>query len=174
MENRIHIIGVGSPFGDDRLGWTVAEALRRSSVVTVAAPGRMVISTLDRPGAMLLAHWRKPDIVIIIDAVHSGATPGTCFRFDASEWATWRFPASSHGFGVAAAIELARALGDLPSRLLVRGVEIDPSGSGFGLSRAVASVLPVFVREIAAEAQQLATPGLPGRLRASTARSCPF
>ncbi len=160
MENRIHIIGVGSPFGDDRLGWAVAEALQRSSAVKAVESGRVVISILDRPGTLLLAHWQDADIVIVIDAVRSGALPGTCFRFDAGEWTVSGLPASSHGFGVAAALALARALGDLPSRLLVRGVEIDPSCRGFGLSRAVACVLPAFVREIETETLHLAKPGM--------------
>lgn len=167
MENRIHIIGVGSPFGDDRLGWAAAEALQRSSVVKAVESGRIVISILDRPGTLLLARWQDADTVIVIDAVRSGALPGTCFRFDAGEWAVSGPPASSHGFGVAAALALARALGELPSRLVVRGVEIDPYCSGFGLSRAVARVLPAFVRSIEAETLQLAKTGLPGVSRAS-------
>ena len=167
MENRIHIIGVGSPFGDDRLGWVVAQALRRSSVVKAVESGRIVISILDRPGTLLLAHWQGADIVIVIDAVRSGAMPGTCFRFDAGMSAVSGLPASSHGFGVAAALALARALGDLPSRLLVRGVEIDPSCSGFELSRPVACVLPAVVREIETQTLQLAKTGLPGMSRAS-------
>jgi hydrogenase maturation protease len=167
MPDRVHIIGVGSPFGDDRLGWVAGESLRRSPVLNDLEPWRIVISILDRPGTMLLAHWQDAGMVIVIDAVRSGALPGTCFRFDAGEWAVSGLPASSHGFGVAAALELARALGDLPSRLLVRGVEIEPSCSGFGLSRAVARVLPAFVREIEAETLQLAKTGLPGMSRAS-------
>ncbi|MGA9033324.1 MAG: hydrogenase maturation protease [Sulfuricaulis sp.] len=144
-----------------------AEALQRSSVVKAVESGQIVISILERPGTMLLAHWHDAGIVIVIDAVCSGALPGTCFRFDAGKWAVSGLPASSHGFGVAAALELAHALGDLPSRHLVRGVEIEPSCSGFGLSRAVARVLPAFVREIEAETPQLAKTGLPGMSRAS-------
>jgi len=162
MPDRVHIIGVGSPFSDDRLGWVAAESLQRSPVLNGLEPGRIVISILDRPGTMLQAHWQDAGMVIVIDAVRSGALPGTCFRFDADEWAVSGLPASSHGYGVAAALELAHALGDLPSRLLVRGVEIEPSCSGFGLSRAVARVLPAFVREIEAETLQLAKTGLPG------------
>ena len=156
MPDRVHIIGVGSPFGDDRLGWVAAEALQRSSAVNALEPGRIVISILDRPGAMLLALWDEADHVILIDAVRSGAVPGTRHRLSVSDLADSRLPATSHGFSVAAALELARVLGNLPDRLLLRGIEMDASCSGWALSDAVAEVMPVFVREIEKEALALA------------------
>ena len=152
MLDRVHIVGVGSPFGDDRLGWVAAETLQRSSAVNALEPGRIVISILDRPGAMLLAHCRDADHVIVMDAVRSGAVPGTRHRLSVSDLADSRLPATSHGFGVAAALELARVLGGLPDRLLLYGIEMDASCSGCVLSDAVAGVMPVFVREIEKEA----------------------
>ena len=152
MPDRVHIIGAGSPFGDDRLGWVAAESLQRSSAVNALEPGRIVISILDRPGAMLLAHCRDADHVIVMDAVRSGAVPGTRHRLSVSDLADSRLPATSHGFGVAAALELARVLGGLPDRLLLYGIEMDASCSGCVLSDAVAGVMPVFVREIEKEA----------------------
>lgn len=156
MPDRVHIIGVGSPFGDDRLGWVAAESLQRSSAVNALEPGRIVISILDRPGAMLLAHGHDADHVIVMDAVRSGAVPGTRHRFTASDVTDTRIPATSHGFGIAAALELARVLGNFPDRLLLRGIEMDASCSGWALSDAVAGVMPVFVREIEKEALALA------------------
>ena len=152
MLDRVHIVGVGSPFGDDRLGWVAAETLQRSSAVNALEPGRIVISILDRPGAMLLAHCHDADHVIVMDAVRSGAVPGTRHRLSVSDLADSRLPATSHGFGVAAALELARVLGGLPDRLLLYGIEMDASCSGCVLSDAVAGVMPVFVREIEKEA----------------------
>lgn len=156
MSQRIHIIGTGSPFGDDRLGWAAAEALRGSAVINAVPPGRMEISILDRPGAMLPMHWREADIVILLDAVRSGATPGTRHRFDGRDLAGAGRLCSSHGFGIVSAIGLAQALGNMPSQLLLRGVEADPSWSGFCLSAALADALPSFVRDIAEEAFELA------------------
>jgi hypothetical protein len=59
---------------------------------------------------------------------------------------------SSHGFGIASTIGLAQALGNMPSNLLLRGMEADPAWRGFGLSPAVAAALPSFVVDIAEEA----------------------
>jgi hydrogenase maturation protease len=159
----VRIIGIGSPFGDDRFGWAAAEALQRSSILSAVESGRIAISVLDRPGAMLLAQWHEADTVIVLDAVRSGAPPGTCHRFDdAGNLPAAGFPSSSHGFGVVAALELARILGNLPSRLLLRGIEIDPSCSGLSMSQTVMRVMPAYVREIEATALVLAQFDPPG------------
>jgi hydrogenase maturation protease len=156
MSNRVQIIGIGSPFGDDRFGWEAAEALRRSAVMSTVASGRIEILVLDRPGAMLPMHWHETDIVILLDAVRSGAAPGTRHRHEACDLPGTSMLCSTHGFGIVSAIGLARALGNMPSRLLVRGVEADSSWRGFSLSPAVADALPVFVADIAQEALVLA------------------
>jgi hydrogenase maturation protease len=67
-------------------------------------------------GAALMEVWRGEETVIIIDAVKSGALPGTIRRFDARAQPIPKdaFRCSTHAFGVAEAIELARALARLP------------------------------------------------------------
>jgi hydrogenase maturation protease len=53
--------------------------------------------------------WDKANMVIVLDAVVSGAQPGTICRFDAQAdpLPTRWFHGSTHAFGVAEAIELA-------------------------------------------------------------------
>ena len=148
MNARVRIIGIGSPFGDDRLGGEVVEALGRSS--TLAAAGNISFVVLDRPGALLLAHWHDADYVIVVDAVRSGAPPGTCHRLGPGEWIS-RESVSSHGFGLASALELARALDELPRHLVLYGMEIDPSSTGFSLSEPVRRSLSGLIREIERE-----------------------
>ncbi len=172
MPERVHIIGVGSPFGDDRLGWVAAELLQRSPVLNGLEPGRIVISILDRPGAMLLALWDEADHVILIDAVRSGAVPGTRHRFTASDVTGARIPATSHGFGIAAALELAQVLENLPDRLWLRGIEMDAGGTGFTLSAAVMAAMPVFVQEIVEETMALT--GATPLFRSKTASKASF
>lgn len=172
MPDRVHIIGVGSPFGDDRLGWVAAESLQHSPVLSRLEPGRVVISLLDRPGAMLLALWDMTDHVILIDGVRSGAVPGTRHRFTASDVTDSRIPATSHGFGIAAALELAQVLEKLPDRLLLRGIEMDADCTGFTLSAAVIAAMPVFVREI--EEETLAVVAATHLFRSKTSSDSPF
>jgi hydrogenase maturation protease len=67
--------------------------------------------------------------VWLVDAVSSGAEPGTVHRLDASEHElpAALFRASTHHLGLAEAVELARAVGRLPRRTIVYGIE----GSSF-------------------------------------------
>ncbi|MBI3569796.1 MAG: hydrogenase maturation protease [Gammaproteobacteria bacterium] len=156
MSNRVHIMGIGSPFGDDRFGWEAAEALRRCTAMNAVTPVHMEISILDRPGVMLPRHWRETDGVILLDAVRSGAAPGTRHRLDAHDLPGAGVLCSSHGFGIVSAIGLAQALGNMPSNLLLRGIEADPAWTGFCLSPVVAEALPSFVADIVKEALVLA------------------
>ena len=151
MRGHLHIIGVGSPFGDDRLGWVAVETLQRSAALAAAGGGSISFAVLDRPGALLLAHWHDADRVIVVDAVRSGAPPGTRHRLEPGKWAATE-SVSSHGFGLASALELARALGDLPPHLVLYGIEIDPTCSGFSLSEPVRRSLPDLIQEIEREA----------------------
>jgi hydrogenase maturation protease len=78
--------------------------------------------------------WKDVETVIILDAAVTGSPPGTVHRFDAS---VGPLPSavrhhSTHGFGVAEAIELGRSLNALPPRVLVFGAEartFDPGSS---------------------------------------------
>lgn len=159
MDGRLRIIGIGSPFGDDRLGWVVVEALQHSAVLAAAGGERISFLILDRPGALLLTHWHDADCVIVVDAVRSGAPPGTRHRLEPGEWAATE-SVSSHGFGLAAALELARVLDDLPPHLVLHGIEIDPSNAGFSLSEPVWRALSGLVRAIEREVHALAPPGV--------------
>jgi hydrogenase maturation protease len=143
----VHVIGVGSPHGDDWLGWELAERLRASEALA-AWRERITISLHDRPGAALLQAWRGTGLVILIDAVRSGAEPGHLHRFDAAQLAARPRQLSTHGFGVAEAVQLAAALDALPESLLFFGIEADTDNPDAGLSTAVHAALPALVAEI--------------------------
>jgi Ni,Fe-hydrogenase maturation factor len=98
--------------------------------------------------------------------------PGTRHRFTASEVTDTRLPATSHGFGIAAALELAQALENLPGRLWLRGIEMDAGCTGFTLSAAVIAAMPVFVREI--EEETLSLVGATHLFRSKTASESSF
>ena len=85
------------------------------------------VTIIERAGDMigLLEDWTGRDAVVLIDAAAPITTPGSIHRID-----LLREPlpiglslASTHAFGVADAVALARALGQLPERLIVYAVE---------------------------------------------------
>ena len=87
----------------------------------------------------LIEIWQGFDTVVLVDAAFSGALPGIVYRFDIAETELPRglFSYSSHLFGVAETVEMARSLGQLPEQLIVYGIEGSTVGYGEGLSPAV-------------------------------------
>jgi len=127
----ILIIGVGNAYrGDDAVGLRITQDIKKEALVHVT------VIEQSGDGTALMESWKNADTVILIDAVHSGAQPGTIHRFDVHTQTipTKFFHYSTHAFGVAEAIELARALKQLPPHLIVYGIEGQCFEAGIGLS----------------------------------------
>ena len=136
----IRIIGIGSPFGEDACGMAAARALAREP------PDGAEIVVADRPGAALIELLDGVDATILIDAVRSGALPGTIHDLDLRELpGSCLRPVSSHDLGVAEAVQLAITLGRLPARGRLLGIEIGPP------PRAPSSQIAPAMREAVAE-----------------------
>jgi hydrogenase maturation protease len=114
------IIGIGNEYRcDDAAGLIVARRLKERLAESVN------VLEQSGDGAALMGAWQGAKTVIIIDAVTSGAAPGTIHRFDANTRPIPKgdFRYSTHAFGVAEAIELSRALGEFPRSLGGYGIE---------------------------------------------------
>jgi hydrogenase maturation protease len=140
-------VGVGSPFGDDRVGWDVVEALQRQDWWRALAGRRLSACLCDRPGAALAGLLRGVGWAIIVDAAHAtDLPPGTLRWLRPDQLSPQRAP-SSHGFGVAEALALAHALGELPRRVDLLTVAAERF-SGAQPSVAVRSAVPQAVGAI--------------------------
>lgn len=146
---RVICIGVGNLFRrDDGAGPAVLEQLRQRHV-----PGLQILESSGE-GATLITLWAGGDHVFLVDAACSGRDPGTIYRIDAQEKTLQPdfFYYSTHAFSVAEAVELARALDELPPRLIIYAVEGADFGMGAALSApvqaAVARVADAIVREV--------------------------
>jgi hydrogenase maturation protease len=143
----IRVVGVGSPLGDDALAWEVVQNLRerpelRPDVeVYIVAGGQRILDVLDGRGTLLL-----------VDAVATGARPGTIHRF---EWPDGRVeamrPGSTHDLRPAEALRLAAALQIAPPRVVVFGIEVDNVDPQPGLSPFVIAAVPELVRRLVEE-----------------------
>ncbi len=132
---RILVIGVGNEYrGDDGVGRRVARELSDRGSHTIA------ILEATGEGTALLESWNGADAVILVDAVQSGAPPGTIHRLDAQArpLPVGFLRTSTHAFGVVEAVELGRALNQLPRRLVIYGIEGKAFDPDTGLSREVA------------------------------------
>jgi hydrogenase maturation protease len=138
------VIGMGNEFRhDDAAGLIAARRLR-----TLGLPAE------EHQGdpATLIERWKGINDVMLIDAVWSGAAPGTLHRLDVSGSPLPRhlFLASTHSMGLAEAVELSRVLGTLPARVLVFGVEGKNFRPGIGVSPEVERTLRVLVEDLQA------------------------
>lgn len=154
-KHSILIIGIGNQYrGDDGVGLRIAQDIKKMShdhVTVIEQSGE---------GISLMDSWKDSDTVILIDAVHSCAQPGTIHRFDVH---TQTIPAkffhySTHAFGVAEAIELARALKQLPQNLIVYGIEGKCFEAGIGLSLEVEKAVEEVMMRVKQDISSAAKP----------------
>jgi hydrogenase maturation protease len=143
------VIGVGSPFGDDRAGWEVVAALETALHSAGAPPPRVDIRACDRPGAALVQLLAGVQHAVIIDVTLAAASRAGSVRWLGEREIEARRAVSSHGFGLAEALALARALGDAPSRVSVLAIAATHL-EGEALSDPVRQAVPVAVREVLA------------------------
>jgi hydrogenase maturation protease len=148
----IRIIGIGNTFrSDDGVGIVVARELR------FQIPTGVTILEESGEGVALMEAWQGAAAAILVDAVRSGAPPGTIHRLDALAEAipNHLFHYSTHAFSVAQAIELARALNQLPRHLVVYGIEGKEFGAGTVLSANVEQASALAVGRILEEVRAL-------------------
>jgi hydrogenase maturation protease len=143
------IVGIGNEFrGDDGAGLATARRLRGalSRDIRVLVKDGDLVSLLD--------DWQGADAVVVVDATSSGSEPGTIRRYDAHErpLPSAFSRSSTHTFGVAETVELARVLGLLPARVVVFGIEGRDFTPGAGLSRDVDAAVDEVVRRVVEEA----------------------
>lgn len=146
---RLRVVAIGSPWAsDDAAAHHVAAGLKRAFERAPAASDccpRPEFIALRQPDVKLLDIMARCDILILIDAVHTGAAPGTVHCL---EWQPGLLlsrgveRASSHGLSVDEVLRLAETLGLRPARVLLWGIEAASTAPGEGLSPQVAAALP--------------------------------
>ena len=142
------VIGIGADDrSDDGAGLDVARALARDPSLegdVRAWPGELT---------GLLDVWKDRGRVLLVDAVRSGAPPGTVHRWEIGPQRPFALPRtwSTHGFSLAAVLELARTLGELPPSVVVYGIEAAEVGVGSTRSPDVARAVVELARSLTAE-----------------------
>ena len=127
---------IGNPLrGDDGAGARVAELLRGAPL-----PEGVKIREHWGEAGDLMDHWPGVELVILVDAAISKAAPGNLHSVDARNAPVHRdlFRSSTHSFGVAEAVELARVLGTLPEQVRLYAIEGRSFALGADLSPEVA------------------------------------
>jgi hydrogenase maturation protease len=141
----IVVIGVGNAWrADDGAGPALAARLRWLE------PYGVRVVALDGEPARIVEAWDGAEEAIVVDACLSHDEPGTVREVDADVLvAEPERHGGSHGFGVATAYELGRALQRLPARLRVYTVAAEDLSMGEGLSPAVGQAVDDLAGRIA-------------------------
>jgi hydrogenase maturation protease len=133
------IVGLGSPHGDDQLGWVAIDRLR--PLLPDAISARKV-----RDGFELLEVLEGHDSAVIIDAAAPTGRPGSIRSF---KWPSPELvhciPLSSHGLGLVEAIQLAETLGRLPDHVKIYTIEAQDTSPGAPLGDDIARQLDALV-----------------------------
>lgn len=152
MSRPILIIGIGNEYcSDDGVGLVVVRELQAKKLP------HTLVTECSGDGTELMEMWKIAATAILIDAVSSGTKPGTIYQFDALTQpmpASFSFP-STHAFGVAEALGLARALDQLPPCLMIYAIEGKNFAAGKGLSLEVEKVAREVVERVASEVQYI-------------------
>ena len=127
--NQIKVIGIGSPFGNDQLGWWVVDQLKNTMTCHVHGAKELEQKVCfihsDRPGIRLLELLKDTDVAILVDAIDNKEYSGQILQLDRQQLIGTNHVMSSHAFGVSEALALAHALDDLPREIVLFGIAVD-------------------------------------------------
>jgi len=141
IKKEIIVIGVGNPLRrDDGVGLEVIRLLSENRERYNLSPDTDLVDG-GTDGLGLIEYLKNYKKVIIIDAVEMKLTPGTIKVFTPVE-AVMNINSdalSTHGFGIAELIKLAKEL-DISPELIIVGVQPEDVGYGEKLTAPVSSV----------------------------------
>ena len=147
----IRIIGIGQSLrGDDRVGQAAVRLWEKTYPETVQQPN-IFVDVVENPGIGLLNLIEGADSAILVDAVQSGAAPGSIYQLREKELAAFLAGAdSAHGWGVAETLALGRKIDseNMPKKIDLIGIEIAQVKLGENLSVEVEASLSEAVRLI--------------------------
>jgi hydrogenase maturation protease len=149
--SRVVVLGIGNiERGDDGAGRQTARLLRHMLLE------RAEISELDGEATTILAKLEGADAAYLIDACVSDVPAGTVHRIDAKEGELPQAysDVSTHGFGLVAAVELGRTLGQLPPRTIVYAIEGECFDPGAPLTEAVVAATVAVADRIRLEIEE--------------------
>jgi hydrogenase maturation protease len=148
------VVGIGHPDrGDDAAGWLVAERLREQ----LGDRGEVEVVRLsaDPAGLLTLPAWDAADHVVLVDAIVTGAPPGSVEVLGADEPLPSPRASGTHDLDLVATLQLARALGRLPRDLTIVGIEGVRFGVGDLPSPAVVAAAERVARALEGEVRDL-------------------
>ena len=144
MKDNLVVIGIGQALrGDDGAGLAAVQVWQETYPDS-ARHSNVRVELAELPGIGLLSLLEGVKVAILVDAVRSGALPGTVHFLSEADLANpLASSASAHGWGVAETLALGRQLTpqQMPGSIQLIGIEAGELGMGETLSPPVAAAL---------------------------------
>lgn len=135
------VIGVGSPHGDDQIGWSVVD--RWAKLASEGTRFLKVVKPLD-----ILDLLGDIDELIVVDAIWKMPTVLVrCWEWPSEQLAD-TISGGSHGFGLVQALELADALRLLPKSVRIIGIAVENGAWLASLSPGSENSLDIILNEV--------------------------
>jgi hydrogenase maturation protease len=143
------VLGIGNLLlGDEGAGIRAVEEL----AARYALPPEVEAIDGGTMGLELLPYLAGRKLLILVDAVRTGAPPGTVVQMElADSSGFFREKISPHQIGMAEVLSVAAFTGDLPGRIVLIGVVPKEMATGLALSPEIASKIVVMADMVAAE-----------------------
>ncbi len=153
VNHPILVVGLGNAFrSDDVVGLLVARRIRELNLAGV----EVIEGVAD--GTQIIDAWAGRRAAFIVDCAVSGAEAGRIHRFDGLRQSPpigFFGTFSTHYIDVAAALEIAKALNQLPAQLTVYGIEGVQFRHGTDVTPEVQHAAEVVIGELQAKIQEL-------------------
>ncbi len=147
--HKIVVIGIGQKLrGDDAVGLEIVQRWQNDYPES-AKLFRVEISPL--PGLELLGLFDAANIAVLVDAVQSGAEPGTVHVSSVDQLVSFGTGSGSvHGFGVAETLALGYQVDpdSIPKTVIIIGVEASQMDVGQPISKKVRASIPDAVAKL--------------------------
>lgn len=147
----LKIIGIGQPLrGDDSAGLEIVRRWQDQHLADYH-PEQVRVNLAESPGLNLLSLLGECSIAVLVDAVQSGAPPGTLHQIHEDQLAAFlEGTGSAHGWGAAETLRLGRMIGsqDLPDQIFILGIEIKQVDPGQAISLEIEQQIPRAVKTL--------------------------
>jgi hydrogenase maturation protease len=118
------VLAIGSPFAPDNIAWQLAGRLEQDTQFANKSECTLEVIKLDRPGTELLRHIPETGRVFILDALQTEQPVQQLLPLAPQQLATESGSCSSHGPGVAEALQLAGSLQQAVGHVTVLGIPV--------------------------------------------------
>lgn len=143
------VLGIGNILlKDEGVGVRLIEAVEQEFII----PEGVELLDGGTAGVELLDHISERKLLVIVDVMRNGHSPGTVYRVEGEEVpASFMTNITPHQLGISNLLAIAQLTDSLPERIVLFGIEPEDISTGLGLSDPVDKGLRKLIRDVVRE-----------------------